>query len=73
MEDNTSLKLRIANLLNCQVGTFPRTYLGIPLRPGKLANEDWQHLLVKVDCRLAGWKGNILSRGGRLVLIKWMR
>jgi len=56
--------------LNCQFGSFPITYLGVPLRPHKLLHEDWQSLCrPKLIKDLQGWKGNTVSRGGRLILI----
>jgi len=68
-EDNNELHMRIANMLDCQIGSFPITYFGVPLRPSKLLHEDWRPLLTKMDSRLAGWKGNTLPTGGRLVLV----
>jgi len=68
LADNQALQVQVVAMLNCQVGTFPITYLGIPLRPGKFLHVDWQPLLDKTDKRLAGWKGVSLSRG-RLVLV----
>ena len=59
----------MARLLNCKSDTFPISYLGIPLRLGKLHHEDWQPMLIKIDEGLAGWKGIVLSRGGSLSLV----
>ena len=70
LEDNTDLQMRIENMLNCQFGSFPITYLGVPLRPRKLLHEDWQSLCrPKLIKDLQGWKGNTVSTGGRLILI----
>ena len=69
MEGNTEKQIQIASMLTCKVGEFPITSLGIPLRPTKLLHADWQPLFDKIDKRLAGWKGAIFSRAGRLVLV----
>ena len=60
--------MQIDSMLNCKIGEFLIIYLGIPLRPSKLHNTDWQPLIDKTDSRLAGCKDSNLSRGGRLVL-----
>ncbi len=56
-------------LLNCPLKEFHLSYLGLPLSPRKLRKVDFAPLIEKLDCRLAGWKGSLLSRGGRLVLL----
>lgn len=40
LEDNDTLLREVSAMLNCKVGSFPLTYLGIPLRPLKLVAED---------------------------------
>ena len=35
----------------------------------KLNNKDWQTIENRIEKRLSGWKGKMLSVGGRLVLI----
>jgi hypothetical protein len=35
----------------------------------KLSNRDWQEIENRIEKRLSGWKGKMLSTGGRLVLI----
>jgi hypothetical protein len=35
----------------------------------KLSNEDWNDIIERFKKRVSGWKGKILSVGGRLVLI----
>ena len=35
----------------------------------KLSNKDWQMIENRIENRLSGWKGKLLSTGGRLVLI----
>jgi hypothetical protein len=49
---------------------IPCTYLGIPLSIRRLANSDLLPLVDKVAGKLLGWKANLLSRAGRLVMVK---
>jgi hypothetical protein len=60
----------ISALLPCDIKKFPCTYLGIPLSIRKLANSDLLPLVDKVADKLPGWKANLFSRAGRLVLVK---
>jgi hypothetical protein len=54
----------------CRLGTFPFTYLGVPLHYGKLKREDIQPIVDKIIKRIAGWKGKLLSYGARLTLLR---
>jgi len=47
----------------------PFTYLGLPIKVTSLSRKDWQPLTERVEKKLAIWKGNALSRGGRLILV----
>ncbi|XP_042958082.1 uncharacterized protein LOC122293613 [Carya illinoinensis] len=51
-------------------GVFPTTYLGAPLVTGHLKAWTLEPLITKIQHKVAGWKFNLLSQGGRLVLIK---
>lgn len=59
----------MAEILGCDIGSFPQTYLGLPLSPHKLRVSDYQPLICRVDSYLAGWKARLLSTGGRLTLV----
>jgi hypothetical protein len=59
----------MAEILGCDVSTFPQTYLGLPLSPHKLWPADFQPLVENFDRFLAGWKARLLSTGSRLVLV----
>jgi hypothetical protein len=48
---------------------FPCRYLGLPLSLSRLKREDEQSIIDKVASRLPNWKGRILNRAGRLVLV----
>jgi hypothetical protein len=51
------------------MGTLPFRYLGIPMHHRKLRNLDWKEVEEMFQRKLSGWKGKMLSVGGRLVLI----
>ncbi|WVZ61936.1 LOW QUALITY PROTEIN: hypothetical protein U9M48_011741 [Paspalum notatum var. saurae] len=58
-----------SELFGCRSGSFPFRYLGLPMHYRKLRNSEWKHLEERFEKRLSGWKGKLLSVGGRLVLI----
>lgn len=60
----------VANRLGCQPVKLPSRYLGIPLgtNPNKLSI--WEPVLSKIHQSLAVLKAKLLSRAGRLMLIK---
>jgi hypothetical protein len=51
------------------MGNLSFRYLGIPMHHRKLRNSDWKEVEERFQKRLSGWKGKMLSVGGRLVLI----
>lgn len=59
----------ILDPLNFAIKDFPCTYLGMPLSLRTLRKSDFQLLLDKIDAFLAAWKGSMISREGRLVLL----
>jgi hypothetical protein len=60
---------RIANMLNCRRGTFPFTYLGLPVSDRALLASDWGPLTNKVAKRADPWMGKLMSSAARLTLI----
>ncbi|OAY66433.1 LINE-1 retrotransposable element ORF2 protein [Ananas comosus] len=60
---------RLANLLECKVGTLPTTYLGFPLSPRRPTKAVWTEIIQKIQRRIEGWQAKLLSRGGRLILV----
>ena len=58
-----------ATILNCNLSTLLFIYLGLPIKVMSLTREDWQSLIERVEKKLATWKGNTLSKGGRLILV----
>lgn len=65
-----NLVTNIERILHCTKTEFPIRYLGLPLSHRKPRKVDFQPLLGAVQARLAGWKSNLLSYGGRITLIK---
>ena len=57
-------QLRAATMLNCKVGSFPFTYLGLPISDRKLTIEQWNFLVHKLSDRVEPWIGRFLSGGG---------
>jgi hypothetical protein len=53
----------------CKQESFPQTYLGLPLSAHKLNLSAFAPLIGKDDRYLAGWKSQLLSPAGRLVLV----
>lgn len=58
----------MASALGCHISSFPQPYLGLPLSPTKLPPSAYASLLSSFDRRLSGWRAQLLSSGGRLVL-----
>jgi hypothetical protein len=63
------IKMQYANLFDCQIGTFPMMYLGVPVSPYRLRIADWIRLEEKFYKRLDSGKGSSLSIAGRITLI----
>jgi hypothetical protein len=58
-----------SQLFGCDIGKYPFRYLGLPMHFRKLNNKDWKMIEERIEKRLSGWKGKMLTVGGRLVLI----
>ena len=59
-----------AEMVGCEVGTWPISYLGMPLGGNPCSRSFWEPVISKVAKRLDGWKKAFLSKGGRLTLIE---
>ena len=57
--------------MNCQQGSFPFTYLGLPLGTTKPSLEYFLPMVQKVERRLCGIT-NFLNYGGKLEMVKSM-
>lgn len=59
----------LAVIMCCGIGSFPTTYLGLPLGAKYKSAVAWNGVIEKVEKRLATWQMQYLSMGGRLTLI----
>jgi hypothetical protein len=57
------------NTLNCQRGSFPFTYLGLPQGITKPNIEFFLLMVVRVEIRLCGI-ADFLDYGGKLIMVK---
>ncbi|KAJ9677832.1 hypothetical protein PVL29_022672 [Vitis rotundifolia] len=62
--------LEMAVELGCKVGQLPSTYLGLPLGAPNKASYVWDGVEERMRWKLALWKRQYLSKGGRITLIK---
>ncbi|GKC36210.1 RNA-directed DNA polymerase, eukaryota, reverse transcriptase zinc-binding domain protein [Tanacetum coccineum] len=58
------------SITGCSAGSFPFTYLGLPIGSNMSLTTNWKLLVDKFYSKLSSWKANLLSYGGRLTLIK---
>jgi len=59
----------LAAALGCNLGELSLNYLGVPVSYKRPAKADWMPLIKKVEKKRYGWKGKLLSMGGRLTLV----
>ena len=62
--------LEMAVELGCKVGQLPSTYLGLPLGAPNKAVSVWDGVEERMRWKLALWKRQYISKGGRIALIK---
>ncbi|KAK1320825.1 hypothetical protein QJS10_CPA03g01353 [Acorus calamus] len=62
--------VQLANIFRCNTSEFPFRHLGLPLHLGKFLKAEWSPLIERFEQRLEGWKSNLLSIGGRLILLQ---
>lgn len=60
----------LASFFGCKVAYFPTSYLGLPLGASFKSKAIWNSVVERFENRLAGWKRQLLSKGGRLTLIR---
>ena len=56
--------------LGCKVGSLPSTYLGLPLGAPHKSVAVWDGVEKRLRKRLALWKRQFISKGGRIILIQ---
>ncbi|WMV45337.1 hypothetical protein MTR67_038722 [Solanum verrucosum] len=59
----------LASILGGEIGVLPTIYLGMPLGAKSKSIDIWNSLIEKCEKKLAKWKFQYLSKGGRLTLI----
>ena len=59
----------LASELGCGVGSLPTMYLGLPLGGPHRVMGVWDTIEERSRKRLASWKRQYISKGGRLMLI----
>ncbi|KAE8812740.1 ABC transporter G family member 37 [Hordeum vulgare] len=59
----------IADRFNCKLGSFPTSYLGIPITDSRLSVADLQPTVGKLQPRIEPWQGRWLSKAARTILI----
>lgn len=60
----------VANQIGCIHQACPVSYLGLPLGENTNKISTWKPVLSKIENKLSSWKAKLLSRAGRLTLIK---
>nr|GEX32878.1 putative RNA-directed DNA polymerase, eukaryota, reverse transcriptase zinc-binding domain protein [Tanacetum cinerariifolium] len=60
----------MARLTGCKLGSFPFTYLGLPIGSNMSRLTHCQGFIDKFNSRLSKWKVKLLSIGGRSTLVK---
>ncbi|RVW65755.1 LINE-1 retrotransposable element ORF2 protein [Vitis vinifera] len=60
----------LAAELGCKVGSLPSTYLGLPLGASHKSVKVWDGVEERMRKKLALWKRQFISKGGRLTLIR---
>ncbi|RVW55331.1 Transposon TX1 uncharacterized 149 kDa protein [Vitis vinifera] len=56
--------------LGCRLGALPTVYLGLPLGAHHKTSSSWDGVEERMRRRLAQWKRQYISKGGRITLIK---
>ena len=60
----------LASELGCKIGSLPTYYLGLPLGAKHKALGVWDSIEKRFRKRLASWKIQYISKGGRGTLIR---
>lgn len=61
---------KVISIVNFKTTSQIGKYLGFPMLTGRVKNSVFSFLMDKINNRLAGWKGKLLSRAGRVTLAK---
>lgn len=60
----------LAWILGWKIGVLPSIYLGMPLGARFKSKEVWRLVIDRISARLGSWGAALLSKGGRLTLLK---
>ncbi|RVW42952.1 hypothetical protein CK203_076318 [Vitis vinifera] len=60
----------LAHEVGCKVGRLPTSYLGIPLGANHKSVAVWDGVEERFRKRLAKWKRQFISKGGKMILIR---
>lgn len=60
----------MTGITGCSPACIPFSYLGLPVWANMNRGVNWNPVTQRFQKRLANWKVNLLSMGGRLALIK---
>lgn len=64
------LQAKILSIMGCLSASLPGVYLGLPLTVREVSHNFWNSILERMQKKLAGWKGQLLSNVGKLQLLK---
>lgn len=56
--------------MGCKIGRLLSTYLGMPLGASFNLKTVWNPIIDRISSRLGCWKAKLLSKEGRLTLLK---
>ncbi|KAJ0682333.1 putative RNA-directed DNA polymerase [Helianthus annuus] len=61
---------RLASKVNCEAGSLPFSYLGVPIGVNMKRASFWNVIIDRIYSKLSRWKAKHLSFAGRLTLVK---
>lgn len=70
MNVDSSLLVKLVDILGCKTGQVPISYLGLPLSVGKAKKQALNPMEEKLEKKLSTWKATYLSFCGRITLVK---
>ena len=59
----------MVRLLNCNLGSFPFKYMGLPISPDLLHSKEFAPAIYKVGNRVLPWHGRYNTNAGKVALI----
>jgi len=64
------VKTEVYEVMNIMIESLSDKYLGLPVMVGADRSDCFHHVIDRVNSRINGWKGKLLSLGGKEILIK---